>query len=218
MLTVLSRFERFNSLHIFTYFRYGWMVLLSGFVVVKLLALGSELTHQQQLLFQQSKLLHQQQVLLTTQLSRLDNTMVTVEEGVKTQATMNQAIKACHTELNRVQMALQRIQAQTENKALVAVFKHVYPTAINSRLPHSKCQSRPQKKASSAVVNHHLPFQIVNIDSWNGEPMVMVNHQDHVHLLSKADSLVDWTVVAIDFSGGRVTFKHRSGQLVRCVV
>jgi hypothetical protein len=222
MSALLARFHRLTpvaSSLMLEYLRYGLMILLGSFVVIKLFALESQVASQQKLLLKQTALLSQQQALLKAHFNHLENNLAEIEETVKTQVTIGEAIKACRTELENVKTVVQRIQTQTDSKTLASVIKQAYPAPMNATLTHSKQHTNQKKKGNSAVIHcHHLPFQVVNIDSWNGEAMVMVNHQGHIDLLGKDDTLAGWTVTAIHFAAGRVTFKHRTGQLIQCVI
>ncbi len=167
MSALLARFHRLTPLAaslMWEYLRYGLMILLSSFVIMKLFALESQVASQQKLLLQQTALLSQQQALIKTHFNHLENNLAGIEQMVKTQATIGEAIKACRAELENVKIVVQRIQTQTDSKTLVSVIKQAYPAPMNVTLSHSKQHTSRQRQGNLVVAHrHHLPFQVVNL-------------------------------------------------------
>ncbi len=196
-----------------SWFRYGVGLMLASFMVFKLLSLESALEHQQKLSLKNSVSFAHQQTLILKQLDCLEHQLTICESAIKAQHTLDEEIKVFRMQLEKMKDSLNQVQIQTSSNHLLSVYKQAQSTLMNSANTHSKIQLKKLKQKS--VVKVRLPFQVLNIDSWNGEPMVMIHHQDHTDLLSKYDTLAGWTVVEINFDAGWVRFKNRRDEMVK---
>lgn len=197
---------------------FGW------FVIAKLFSIESMVHSNHRLLLENQSWL-QKQNLIANQLNRLETKLTACENILKANQVLAEDVKACRSQLDAMKTDVQQLQEHTTPAALALAFKQVNPsfcttTKSQSETVHAENDKKTplhnKKFLSSRRVNaRRLPFQAINIDMWNGEPMVMVNHCGHTDLLAKQDTLAGWTLVDIEFDAGWVVFRNRQGQLVK---
>lgn len=216
MASIQQRFHPFFSEYFFQLLAYAFALTFAVFVIIKLFTIESILQSNHRLLLANQSL-SQQQTLILNQLNRLESKLITCETAVKTQQGLAENVKGWQTQLDTIKTELHQLQEHTTPTALAFVIKKENQRLLTSnqrRFENSKQTNHIKAKSSHYASDHTLPFQVLNIDMWNGEPMVMVNHQGHTDLLSEQDTLAGWTVININFYSGRITFRNRQGRLV----
>jgi hypothetical protein len=223
MTSIQQGFKPFLSKYFSQVARYAVALTFGLFVIIKLFAIEAIVQSNHHLLLANQSLSNKQTVMLN-QLNRLETKLTACESALKAHQVLAEDVKACRNQLDTMKIDLQQLQTQSTPAALALAFKQANPslfTATKSRsemvhAENQKISSYDMKKMSSPTVSANpLPFQALNIDMWNGEPMLMVNHHGHTDLLAKQDTLAGWTLVDIQFDAGWIRFRNRRGQLVK---
>ena len=63
-----------------------------------------------------------------------------------------------------------------------------------------------------------LPFQIMGIDIWNGQPMATIRIGNESDLMAISETRAGWTLIDIDFSISQVIFKSPQNEYLRIKV
>lgn len=220
MTSMYQRVKTFFFEHFSQLLPYMFALTFGVFVIMKLFAMESILQSNHHLLLENQSFSKQQSLMLS-QLNRLESKLIVFESVAKTQQVFTEEVKLCRTELGGIKMALQQLEKNTMPNALaLAINKVNKPLLFSNKCRLKKAKQKLHIKAhrNRDVSANTLPFQVLNIDMWNGEPMLMVNHQGHTDLLSQKDTLAGWTVVYVHFDSGRVTLRNRQGRLVRLML
>lgn len=199
---------------------YVFALAFAAFIIMKLFAMESILQSDHRLLLENQWLSKQQRVMLN-QLNRVENKLTTCESAIKTHHLLAEELKLFRTEFDGIKMALQQLEKNTTPGTFaLAIHKVNQPLPLSNTHRLEKAKRKLHIKAQSVrdVSASTLPFQVLNIDMWNGEPMLLVDHEGHTDLLSQQDTLAGWTVVNVHFDSGRVTLRNRQGRLVRLML
>ena len=217
MSTIYQQFKPFSSERFSQLVVYALALTFGLFVIIKLVAIESLLQSNHRLLLANQSL-SKQQTLMLNQLNRLESQVTVCEHAIKAQQILVEDIHVCRTQLDTIKTEFHQLQAHTTPEALAFVIQQENQKLLSSnqhRFENTKQKHRVNMQHSHHTSDPKLPFQILNIDMWNGEPLLMINHQGHTDLLSKQDTLAGWTVIDIHFDSGKVTFRNRQGRLVK---
>jgi hypothetical protein len=196
---------------------YGFALTFGMFIIIQLFHIQADLQSNHRLLLANQSLASQQTLILK-QLHRLETQFAVCESAVKTHPFLAEDIKACRAQLDTMKTDLHQLQIQTAPAALALFIQKETKRSLTSN-PHQRKNSKQKQHVKTQhardVRANTLPFHVCTIDLWNGEPMLMVNHENHTDLLSKHDTLAGWTVINIAFDSGKVLFKNRQGRLLK---
>lgn len=82
--------------------------------------------------------------------------------------------------------------------------------SIQHQLHHLQ-QTRSKKELSA----RSLPFQVISVDIWNGEPQATIALYNSVELMAQNDRRSGWKLISISFSPAQVIFKNQHDQYVK---
>lgn len=115
---------------------------------------------------------------------------------------LRQKLEGLATDIESLRQGFRDLeQAKTQQAAAVQAQEKKTRTPVR--------RSRPRRKTVDA------PFDLVSIDSWGGNPSVVIRANGGLHTLEQNASLEGWTVERIDAASGAVTLRDRSGQTKR---
>lgn len=217
MTTLQKRFEPFLSDYGSQLLAYVIAFIFGVFVIMKLFSLDAMLQSNHRFLVANQSLVPQQNV-MTHQLQRLEGKLTLFENAIKLEQGLAEDSHVFRAQLDSIKTELAQLKTQTTPAAFAVMLQRENQRRLTAK--KYRIQTTKQKHHVKTAHVYHassetLPFQVRNIDLWNGEPMLMVNHQGHTDLLSQQDTLAGWKVINMQFASGRVTFKNRQGRLVK---
>jgi hypothetical protein len=175
-----------------------WLVLISFLYMAYTI-------HENHVFLQQG--LQPNQIRLLGGLADLDKHLTRCENLSKIQTMNLAALKNVPQQIQALQTALQTWQSNNCVDAFVQSIKKIHHGFLMPpKVPH---KSTPK----SSVLSMHkksLPFQIIDMQFWNGEPMVTICHQGRLLLLGKDDNYAGWTLSHIQMASQAVCFKNAS--------
>lgn len=164
--------------------------------------------------------LHIDQKQALTQLNRIENHITQLNNHIDKTSIPHEEIQALNQQLATIQNNIDTLNKQTdktriqqtlaeENQKLIEKLN-----SIQNRLDLLKKVSQSNKKLSSKM----LPFRIMGIDIWNGQPMATVHIGNDSDLMAISETRAGWTLIDIDFSASQVIFKSPQNEYLRIKV
>lgn len=153
------------------------------------------------------------QIRILGELSVLNKHLIACENLAKIQAIDIDALKNLPQQIRDLQIALKTWQSANHVGALVNAVKAANQTFLIKRSIKSK---KHYKSSTISVFQKHLPFQVLDVQIWNGAPMVTIAHQGHLVLLGQQDKYAGWRLVKIDIESHEALFQ-RSSQCIKVV-
>lgn len=208
-----------------TYPQYRLWYLASGvfgFILVVALGICSTYTtlntrHQTQLV---DFHLQSNQKITLKQLQQMEAQLISLNTQLKVNSVSPDEIKAISAQLNDIQTVIHKLNDHdnsTQIQSIVEKENHKLfekLTKVQKLIQQAKQQTVSHRYLSSMA----LPFQVLGIDIWNGQPMLTVAHKGESALMAKNDSRAGWTLIDLNFESSQVVFKNRQNQFVKLTV
>lgn len=192
-----------------------------GFILIVTLGVSSTYTtlntsHQTQLV--NSHLQNNQKVALK-QLQQIETRLISLNTQLKESAVSTDEIKAISAQLNDIQTVIHKLNNRDSNVQIQSIVEKENQKLFEKLTKVQKLiQQAKQQTVSHRLSSMALPFQVLGIDIWNGQPMLTVTHQDESALMAKNDSRSGWTLIDLNFESSQVVFKNRQNQFVKLTV
>lgn len=183
--------------------------LLFLFIVTKVIlhaTQASEAVQSQQLLIAINNM-NQNLSDLRSQLAvQLQNSTGKLDEHTQSQL---QQLNESLSSLGQQESSLQNNTVQDINTTHTETLARL--AVINSNLQTIKKAVIPPNYLDAS----HLPFKVLGIDYWNGEPKVTISISGQNDLAGQGESRDGWLITAIDANAHTVIFQNTQKQLVK---
>jgi hypothetical protein len=193
------------------------IVLLAVVLILNVLTLYCDMSSKNNLL--QIKTTTAKTVL---QFKEIDKELqLVVQQLRQNKSVANSNLKSITAQLNNIQTALVNLpdanSFQQLQAAVIQLNKQL--TAKNAGLTknaaHSKRQAKNVHPYKRYLAPTALPFTVVSIDIWNGEPEATINLNGMPDLLSRGDSRAGWKLASLGFDSGEAIFSNAHHQVVK---
>lgn len=149
-----------------------------------------------------------------------DLTAVTKQFQVSHSLT-SQKIDAIERRFLGIEQSMKMLTTQTDITQLKILIEEKNQNIMN-QLRDLQHGTKPMKR-QAAVPDIYLspkvlPFKILTVDIWNGEPQVTIMVKGKVTLMGKQDTYLGWTLKNISFNPALAVFSNAREQRVKVVL
>lgn len=201
-----------------------WFLIGGTLGFILLVALGVCSTYATLNTNQQTQLvnshLQSNQKITLKQLQQMEARLISLNTQLKENAVSPEEIKAISAQVNDIQSVIHKLNDHDSSSQIQSIvekenlklFEKL--TKVQKLVQQAKQQTVSHRYLSSMA----LPFQVLGIDIWNGQPMLTVAHKGESALMAKNDSRAGWTLIDLNFESSQVVFKNRQNQFVKLTV
>ncbi len=162
--------------------------------------------------------LNQRQAL--AQLDRIENRLTQLSNHADKASISSEETQLLNQQLTTIQHGIENLHGEkndTIQQAIVKENKQLYQKLdkIQNLLDQFKIKNYSHSLNHSSIA---MPFRIISIDIWNGQPMATIQLGREPALMAEGDSRAGWTLVQINFEASEVVFKNRNQQYRRIKV
>jgi hypothetical protein len=175
------------------------------------MVLGSLHTSKNTSRLDEQKLLQAEYQQLENNLNSISNTVVPVKD------TLDQHFATLTNQVNQLQTNLVTLQNQNNLLPLQTAIK-AQGEQTTQQLTYLQTQIQQIKKQVTPIYYRSakaLPFHVVSVDIWNGQPELTISIHGQSDLMALGDVHSGWQLVCLQFNPPLAIFKNRENQLVK---
>jgi hypothetical protein len=198
-----------------SWYKVGGVLLLSLFIFTVPYTLVLNLHSSKQVQLATFRL-HLDQKQALTQLNQIESHLTQLSSQMNKAYIPRVELQALHQQLSTIQNHIVDISKQTEKLPTQQI-----AMADNQKLAAKlEAIQRLLVQLKSPALSPHpalrtLPFHILGIDIWNGQPMATVHMKGEFTLMAVNDTCAGWTLTSIDFETKQVVFKSPQHQYLK---
>lgn len=152
------------------------------------------------------------------QLARIENHLTQLNAHTDKANVSSEETQLVKQQLAAIQHSIEILQGDTHEgniqKAIAKENQVIYQRLdkMQNLLARLKQHSQPVNSS------HTIPFRIISIDIWNGQPMAIIQLGRELALMAEGDSRAGWVLIQINFETAEITFKDSNLQYRRVKV
>ncbi len=162
--------------------------------------------------------LSKQQQQLSQQLNSIETHLNNLSTQINKSKTVNPVtVEALSQQLNAIQQGLTNLNQQNNFKNLQTTLENSQQAMVEKLQSLQKNLQQLKQRLSPQVYLplSTLPFKVISIDIWNGEPEATIMIDGNATLMAKSDTYAGWTLTDISFDPACAIFLNNHHQLVK---